>query len=259
MTLCYVKRFKGGKNGMNELPILKTTEMLTVRQSEGRQVFTYQDLAEGFAVSPVRLRNQYSRNIEAWSADETDVYQNGTPSGTQETRYFTARGAMRFCRYIKSGRSDALYNHLLDLWEQERGAVAALPRDPINEIDRAAQLIGQLAGVTAARLEAVDTRLTAIEVQQKLIDPRAIEERMFQLHQIKKALVDGTKDHEKPVNHPAFWQALKKHLKIASFQNRAALDVELMERGINYARNWCFLQGVLPPDTNEPSQEAASA
>jgi hypothetical protein len=114
-----------GREEMNELPILKTTEMLTVRQSEGRQVFTYQDLAEGFAVSPVRLRNQYSRNIDAWSADETDVYQNGTPSGTQETRYFTARGAMRFCRYIKSGRSDELYNHLLDLWEQERGAVIA--------------------------------------------------------------------------------------------------------------------------------------
>ena len=103
-----------------ELPILKTTSMITVRDLSGRPVYTYQDVAQAMSVEVARPRQQFSRNADNWLEGETGVYQIDTASGSQAVRWFTARGAMRFCRFVKSERADALYNHLLDLWEAER-------------------------------------------------------------------------------------------------------------------------------------------
>lgn len=239
---------------MTNFPVLKQTDLLTVRTMDGRQVFTYQDLAEGFQVEAARIRQAFSRNADAWDQGETGVYHFDTPSGTQEVRWFTARGAMRFCRHVKSGRSDALYNHLLDLWEAERQPRA--DRDPLSEVDRVAGMMGQMLPALAGHLTTLATeqaaireRVEAVEARQAATDPREIEVRMFQLHQLKKLLVEGTADHQRPVTHPAFWRALKEHCRVGSFQNRAALDVPTMDAAIAYARAWCFERGTVPPAT----------
>jgi hypothetical protein len=236
-------------NKLAELPVLRITEMLTVRNLGGRQVFTYQDLAGGFQVDQARIRNQYRRNAEAWEQDETGVYQNGTPSGSQELRWFTARGAMRFCRYVKSGRSDQLFNHLLDLWEAER----AVPVAPPSEVDKLTialqgflpQLAGQVREVEV-RQEVIAERVTAVEERVKATDPRAIERRMAYLEKIKGQLVAATAGKPQPVAHPAYWRELKGLIGINSFTNRAALTVEDMDKCVAYARRWCEARGVVP-------------
>lgn len=238
-----------------ELPILRTTEMLTVRAIAGRQVFTYQDLAEGFQVEPARVRNAFARHSDAWNQGETDVYQFETGAGGRDTRWFTARGAMRFCRYIKSGRSDALYNHLLDLWEKEREASVPAVREPLTEIDKLAATIGQslvprierrLAEVDE-RQEAIAGRVAQVEERQRVTDPRAIEVRMHFLDEAKTLLVFGTKGKPQAITFAEFWRTLKKLIGINSFTNRAALTVPDMDRCVAYAIEWCETRGVKPP------------
>jgi hypothetical protein len=151
---------------MNELSIKGRTELLPYREVNERKVFAYADIAEGLQVEPSIVRRQYARNAEAWNPDETGVSQIDAPSGTQEIRWFTARGAMRFCRYVKSGRSDALFNHLLDLWEAERSGVA-IKRDPISEIDRFAAMMSQV-------VPAINDRLILVENAQKALDPHKL-------------------------------------------------------------------------------------
>lgn len=139
-------------------------------------------------------------------------------------------------------------------------------RNPITELDRMAGMMNQMLPALAGKVTEFSTtlleqgeRLTAVEERQKRIDPRAIEERMFLLHQMKRLLVEGTKEQPHAVTHPGYWRALKEHCKIASFTNRAALDVPTMEKAIEFARNWCFARGVQPPtlfDQPEPPVEA---
>ena len=235
---------------MNELVIKGRTELLPYRELNERKVFAYADIAEGLQVDPAIVRRQYTRNAEAWSPDETGVGHFDTPSGAQEIRWFTARGAMRFCRYVKSGRSDALFNHLLDLWESERASATPAP---ISSADMAKTLQAFMQASLARTIEinqelnTIDTRINAVEERQKQVDPQEIESRMFVLHKLKKVLVDGTKGTSQPVTNQGYWRAIKEHVKIASFQNRAALTVELMDRAVEYARNWCFSRGVQPP------------
>jgi hypothetical protein len=236
-------------NKLAELPVLRITEMLTVRNLGGRQAFLYQDLAKGFEVEPARVRQAYQRNAPLWDTEETGVYQFDTPSGVQEVRWFTARGAMRFCRYVKSGRSDQLFNHLLDLWEAERAAPVAAT----SEVDKLAatlngylpQLAGQVRQVEV-RQEVIAERVTAVEERVKATDPRAIERRMAYLEKIKGQLVAATKGQPQPVAHPAYWRELKAIIGINSFTNRAALTVEDMDKCVAYARLWCQTRGVTP-------------
>lgn len=122
----------------------------------------------------------------------------------------------------------------------------SVKRDPITEIDRLLPAIASGMGVIRQEIESVSTRLGAVEERQKQIDPQEIESRMFVLHKLKKELVEGTKGSSNPVTNPGFWRGVKEHVKVASFQNRAALTVELMDRAIEYARNWCFSRGVQP-------------
>ena len=136
------------------IPIKRRTEMLPVRELGGREVFTYSDLAEGLQVDPSVIRKQFSRNKDAWLEGEAGVCRFVTASGTQEARWFSARGAMRFCRHVKSGRSDQLFDHLLDLWEAERaGRLAALPPNTEQVI----ALLTSPAGVMASRVITLDS------------------------------------------------------------------------------------------------------
>lgn len=127
------------------------------------------------------------------------------------------------------------------------GAYAAPGREPLTEVDKLAAMMTQFVPSISGRISAVDERLTQVEERQRVTDPREIEQRMFQLHKFKQQLVEGTKSSQQPVTHPGFWRALKEHCGIASFQNRAALDVPLMEKALAFARNWCFSRGVQPP------------
>lgn len=104
----------------NLVPILRNTGLITVRDANGHQAFTVNDIAEALEIRSEHVRARYSENRESWGQDETFVFSVPTPAGMREVRVFTARGAMRFCRFIKSERSDILFNHLLDLWEAER-------------------------------------------------------------------------------------------------------------------------------------------
>lgn len=239
---------------MDELPIIKKTEMLTVRQVNDRQVFTYQDLAGGFQVEPSVVRRQFARHSEAWSPDETGVSQIDTPSGSQDVRWFTARGAMRFCRYIKSGRSDALYNHLLDLWEAERNDIA--PRDPLSELNRFAGMMNQVIPAISGRVAEIGTavevqanRLAVVEQRQKDTDPQVIDAYRVKLHRCKAALVAGTKGKPQEVTWRIFWSELKTHCNVGSFdmRNQGALTVPIMEKAYAFAQEWCRTRGVNVP------------
>lgn len=123
----------------------------------------------------------------------------------------------------------------------------SVKREPLTELDRLVPAIASGMGVIRQEIEAVVDRVSVVEERQKQIDPQEIESRMFVLHKLKKVIVDGTKDTQQPVAIQGYWRALKEHVKIASFQNRAALTVELMDRAVEYARNWCFSRGVQPP------------
>lgn len=132
---------------------------------------------------------------------------------------------------------------------------------PVSETDKLAATVNQLAGLLGGAVvearsiaeganakadEAVE-RLAAVEEQVKQTDPREIEERMFTLHAIKKALVEGTKDRAKPITFREFWAGVGKAAKVASFQNRMGLTIEKMETAIDHARRWAFTEGVNPP------------
>lgn len=258
----------------NELPVLRKTDMITVRNAGGRQAFTYQDMADALQVTEKHLRDRFSRNKDAWKdavnygtpSDEAETFtvDLDTPGGVQQIRIFTPRGAMRFCRYVKSGRSDQLFNHLLDLWEAEKGMKQAPVRNAISEIDRMAGMMNQMIPVITGRISEISTkaieledRVNAVEATQKNLDPREIEVRMWNLHQCKKLLVNGTKGKPQAVTYNIFWNTLKEHCQVASFTNRAALTVATMEKAIAYAHEWCRTRGVNPPTLFDHPQDKA--
>jgi len=231
-------------NNQTELPILKTTEMITVREVSGRQAFTYQDMADALQVDPALIRKQYSRNADSWIQGETDVCLFDTGAGDREIRYFTTRGAMRFCRYVKSGRSDQLFNHLLDLWEEERNETSIAPRNTIAELDAA---LNAITYKIAPKVVEMDTRLSQVEEHCKQTNPLEIERRMHFLKNTSKVLVAGTKGKPQPVTYQKFWIELKNLIGINSFTNRAALTVEMMEKCVEYAKSWCDTRCLIQP------------
>lgn len=160
---------------MNDLEIAGNTGMLPYRVVNGQKVFVFADIAGALGVGQDAIRRQFSRNAGGWESGETGLGHFASPSGIQETRWFNARGAMRFCRHTKSGNSDALFNHLLDLWERER-ATPAVPR--MSEVDKLALLLGhELPGIHG-RLAAQDDRLLAIEAKQQAIEPERIADQI---------------------------------------------------------------------------------
>lgn len=212
------------------------------------------------------------RAVAGLDDDEKDRHTVTTPGGQQEMTVINEPGLYSLILRSRKKEAKAFKRWIThDVVPSIRKTGTYSVRDPLTETDRLAGMLNQfmpaLSGkvleVSAKQLE-MDDRLSAVEEKQKRVDPRAIEERMFALHQMKKLLVDGTKGQPQPVNHPAFWRSLKEHLKIASFQNRAALDVPTMDRAISFARSWCFARGVQPPtlfdaagaETNEPQAGA---
>lgn len=126
---------------------------------------------------------------------------------------------------------------------RKTGGYQVAQRDPISEIERLAVALVPIAGT----VKAMDNRLSRVEERQKQIDPLEIEHRMAFLKDCKTLLVNGTKGKPQAVTHQKFWQELKPLIGISSFQNRAALTVEMMEKCMAYAREWCETRGVNPP------------
>lgn len=236
-----------------ELPIARTTDLITIRQIEGREVFTYADIAAGLHVTEATARKAYSRNADGWKPEETGVCHLVTASGTQEVRTFTRRGVMRFCRSIKSGLSDQLFDHLLDM-EEAVASGQLSPTIALSEVDKLAMTLGvvlpgfrnELAAV-GARVDQAAERLAAVEEHQRVVDPREIETRMFQVKQVARLVVEGTKGHPKPWTYQRYWEAVGKHVKVSSFTNRAALTVPIMDAAVSFARQLAFECGVTPP------------
>jgi hypothetical protein len=145
----------------NQMSIVRHSGLINIREHEGRPVHLVADLAEALQVDPARVRQAFKRNIEDWNPGETGVCHFDTPSGLQESRWFSHRGAMRFCRCIKSGRADALFNHLLDLWEGYRGTAQVQVAD-----DRIAVYLDQIVPAVAGRINEISARVETHAVKQ---------------------------------------------------------------------------------------------
>lgn len=115
------------------IPVQRNTGMIRVRSVDGELVLTFNDIADGLQRPTASIRNAYSANKSQWLDNETRVSEFQTPSGEQMVRLFTVRGAMRFCRHVGGERSDALFNHLLDLFEQERNGQQRTPQSFSSE------------------------------------------------------------------------------------------------------------------------------
>ena len=270
--LTFAEGTKMDENSVAQLPVLRDTGLIRVREAEGRQVFTYADIAEGLQVGPSVVRNLFNRHQDAWEPVETGVSRIETPSGIQDVRWFTARGAMRFCRRAKSPRADALFNHLLDLRDAECVKSAAAC-DPLVEVNRLAGLVNQilpaLAGsvreVTARQDEHGD-RLAVVEAAQADLDPAAIAlqaadietgrrrvlgELRGSLRNLVDAIVAQTKvlpagDTEGVSwrSYPRVWRAIHRHVGVSRLDDY--VEVDQFTRGIAFAQSLLRALGVDP-------------
>ena len=260
------------ENSVAQLPVLRDTGLIRVREAEGRQVFTYADIAEGLQVGPSVVRNLFNRHQDAWESVETGVSRIETPSGIQDVRWFTARGAMRFCRRAKSPRADALFNHLLDLRDAECVKSAAAC-DPLVEVNRLAGLVNQilpaLAGsvreVTARQDEHGD-RLAVVEAAQADLDPAAIALQaadiesgrrrvLGELRGSLRNLVDTIVAQAKVLpdedfegvswrSYPRVWRAVHRHVGVSRLDDY--VEVDQYSRGIAFAQRLLRALGVDP-------------
>lgn len=173
-----------------------------------------------------------------------------TPSGDQEMHVLSEQGL-----YFFLGRSDKPL--ALPLQEfvagevlpaiRKTGSYSVAPRDPLSDIDRLIPAIASGMGEIRTVVEAQSNRLAIVEERQKAIDPQEIERRMRYLAQCKESLVNATKGKPQAVTHPGYWRELKGLIGINSFQNRAALTVQMMDRCVAHAQEWLDTRGVKAP------------
>lgn len=180
------------------------------------------------------------------------VYSVYTPSGDQEMVCFSREGLFFFL-----ARSDKPLALPFQKWVagevlpsiERTGSYTSVPA--LSEVDKLAIVLGvklpeitRQIGAVVAAVEVQSERLAQVEERQRVTDPREIEKRMAVLHDIRDRLVQGTRDQMIPINHPAYWRALKTRFNVGSFQHRAALTVPLMDDVIEFARGWALARGV---------------
>lgn len=190
---------------------------------------------------------------------EKGVHLVHTPGGEQEMTVIPESGLYKLiCKSPKVGPEfeDWVFGDVLPTI-RKTGGYSVAPVDPLARLSEYVITIDQ---ARAKQIEAVGAqvteqaeRLAAVEEQVKQTDPKVIEDRMFRLHQLKKALVEGTKETHQPVTFRAYWCALQEHCRIASFQQRMGLTVEKLDNAIKHAELWCFARGITPPPP-PPSQ-----
>lgn len=216
---------------------------------DGEPYFVAQDVAKVLGYSATSLKS-IAKVIAHVPTEWRGMNRIHTPSGEQEMLTLSEQGM-----YFFLGRSDkplALPLQKFVAGEvlpaiRKTGSYSVAPREPISDIDRLIPAIASGMGEIRTVVEAQATRLAAVEERQKEIDPQAIERRMRYLDKCKLTLVNGTKGKPQAVTHPAFWRDLKTLIGINSFQNRAALTVPMMDRCVEYAREWCETRGVQAP------------
>ncbi len=195
------------------LPITRHTGMLSARTFDGREVFTYRDIAEGLEVSVDVVKMAFSNHKDQWPGAETGV-KGIYPDDAQAVRWFARRGVMRFCRVIRSGRSDQLFDHLLDL---DDVAAAPVPiAGPQSETDKLARLLSiALPGMQTA-IAAVDSKADeALSTAKKAAiiagdyDPKRLRELFCRLDEIEKEIAGLYKIRGTGLNFSAYRRKLK--------------------------------------------------
>lgn len=167
--------------------------------------------------------------------DMTIVNESGMYSMILKSR---KKEAKTFKRWVTSEVLPAI---------RRTGSYSVAPREPLSEIDRLVPAIASGMGAIRQEIEAQSDRLAVVEERQKEIDPQAIESRMAYLEKCKTLLVFGTKGKPQAVTFNVYWRTLKDLIGINSFTNRAALTVPMMDRCVEYAREWCETRGVTAP------------
>lgn len=186
----------------------------------------------------------------SFDEDEKGISQIDTPGGTQGLTVISESGLLRLM-----ARSDKPEARPFQRWVfrevlpsiLKTGSYSAPNAQPGPETIEVMRAVAQNLTALTNRAVEVDARLTAVEQRQRDVDPLAIERRMRFLDQCKSLLVFGTKGKPQAVTFRSYWHALKEQIGIASFQNRAALSVPMMDKAIAYAIEWCHTRGVEPP------------
>lgn len=199
--------------------------------------------------------------------DEKGVHTMDTLGGNQEMAIVNEPGL--YSLIIRSRKNEAkVFKRWVthEVLPSIRKTGSYSVREPLNEIDRFAGMMNQFLPAVAGRITEItaavvaqETRLVAVEQRQAEIDPQEIERRMHFLDQCKSLLVFGTKGKPQPVTFRSYWHTLKELIGINSFTNRAALTVPMMDKCVDYAREWCEARGVQPPALFDhlPSEQAA--
>lgn len=205
--------------------------------------------------NPTRsIANLVNRNADelAGLATFTDLVKvEGDRQVTRQLRVWGERGVMAISFLARTNKATEFRAWARETLYVVRRGSSATKRDPITEVDRlaniAGQVVAQLGGAIqeiSSKVEEQADRLAVVEERQRVTDPREIEKRMAVLHDLRDRIVTGTKDQMIPVTHPAYWRALKARFNVGSFQHRAALSVPLLDEVIEFARGWAVARGV---------------
>lgn len=227
--------------GDQEIEAVRTGDGLLVSDEQIGKALGYENPARS-------ISNLVKRNAEELSGLSVVIDLVSTDGKTYSKRVWGEQGVMAITFLAKTKTA-------MDFRKWARETLFAIAkREPLTEVDRLASAANLIAQAHEAKFQAIGAtlseqaqRMDALEENQKRVDPQAIERRMRALHDVAIALVNGTKGREKPVTYPAFWRAVKARVSIASFQNRAALTVPLVDEAIAFARRWCYSEGVEPP------------
>lgn len=173
----------------NNLPVIRQTEMIAIRQDGEREVVTFEDLGRALDVNPESLRQAFRRNRDQWNGDDTTdcnavetwTVTVSSPNGLRDVRVFSFRGAARFARHTKSPRADALYNHMLDLLEAERNGRAVPAVRELSEVDKLAMVLG-------VKLPEIVNQMAVVEAKVEALALAAAPERISET--IKSEIAD---------------------------------------------------------------------
>jgi hypothetical protein len=143
------------------LPVARSTDVITARRVDGRgDVFTFQDIADGFKCPLETVKSAFYRNEDSWLSGETFQFQIETAAGARTVTGFPAEGVLNFCRFVKNERTDLMWRHIRDHWI----ASQAPQQQTAPEVDRVmAQIMAAFAGQMGAQFNAVQVELAQIK------------------------------------------------------------------------------------------------
>jgi excisionase family DNA binding protein len=138
------------------MPVLAQRDDMRIVEVEGQPVVTARDLARALEYRQEwAIHNLYNRNKESFTEKDVGVINLMTPSGEQQVRYFTKRGALKVCMKSNQPRAVAVQEMLIDLYEAVEGR-RLLPVEALQEVqrrlDNLALEVRRLAAVQEAKV-----------------------------------------------------------------------------------------------------------